>query len=165
MRNIILISFLLVANVYAGEILYPTAENPFGEKITYTDKYSKQDFTGKTLLEADDLEGVVIYGSCFSQETPDTDVFPINIKKITFYNCNLDNVKIVKPGWIVIGGSERRFKVQNDRMDWIVDNGNIALEPIDKEEYIKLGISISPSDLPLEMMKEDIIKKTREITQ
>jgi len=120
---------------------------------------------GKTLLEADDLEGAVIYGSCFSQETPDTDVFPINIKKITFYNCNLDNVKIVKPGWIVIGGSERRFKVQNDRMDWIVDNGNIPLEPIDKEEYIKLGISISPSDLPLEMMKEDIIKKTREITQ
>ena len=143
-----------------GKINYPEIGT-----IDFNDKYSKQDYTGKSLLNETHLEGIVIYGSCFSQETPDTDVFPMIVKKITFYNCNLDNVKIVKPGWIVIGGSERRFKVQNDRMDWIVDNGNIPLEPIDKEEYIKLGISISPSDLPLEMMKEDIIKKTREITQ
>ena len=166
MRNtiLVLISLLLAVNVYAGEILYPTSENPKGEKIVYSDKYSLKDFTGRNLLDATDLEGAVIYGSCFSQEIPDTNVFPVSIKKITLINCNTDNLYI-KSGWIVIGGSERRFKVQNDRMDWIVDNSNMPLEPLDKEEYIKLGISVNSKDLPIEMMEKNIIEETQEKIQ
>src|SRR3990167_11048938 len=146
MRNtiLVLISLLLAVNVYAGEILYPTSENPKGEKIVYSDKYSLKDFTGRNLLNATDLEGAVVYGSCFSQETPETKVFSENIKKITLINCNTDNVYI-KSGWITKGCSNRLFLVQNDLSDLLLDKDTFQpIEPLDKEERLKLGISILP---------------------
>lgn len=134
-----------------------------GVKFTYDDKYSLKDYADKTLLDAKDLEGMVIYGSCFSKEIPDTKVFPDKIKKLTFYNCNLDNVYI-KTGWSVVGGSRRRYKSQNDLCDWIVDKNNLPIEPLDKEKYVELGVSILPENIPQAKMSENILQvKEREI--
>lgn len=130
---LILITYsLLIGNCLAGEISYPTAENPLGEKVIFDDKYSQKDFTGKTLLEAKDLEGIVIFGSCFSQETPDTKVFPESVKNLTFYNCNLSNV-LIQPGWITIGCQETRYKVQIDGKDWEIDANNMPVRKLNEE--------------------------------
>ncbi len=97
------------------------------EFIEVSDKYSSKDFTNRTLLDAKDLEGITIFGSCFSKELPSSytnqsyvSVFPDNVIKITFVNCNLDNV-FIKAGWVVIGGTHRKFRVQSDGKDWVLD--------------------------------------------
>lgn len=132
MKTIIFL-LLLVLPCFAGEISYPTAENPLGEKVIFDDKYSQKDFTGKALLDATDLEGKVIYGSCFSQEEPNTRVFSETIKKITFINCNLMNVRLNKPGWITIGCQETKFKAHADGKDWIVDDNLMPMRKLNEE--------------------------------
>jgi hypothetical protein len=129
------------------------------------EKYSQKDFTGRSLRDAKDLKDMVIYGSCFSQETPDTKVFPDNMTGVTFLNSNLDNV-FVPEGNTIIGGIHRKFKVQADLNDWILNDDSTPKEPIMKEEYQRLGISIDPKDLPTKMMTENIIeKKQRELSE
>ena len=91
--------------------------------------YSNKDFTGRNLSQATDLDGQTIINSCFSQEIPDTHVFPDGMKNVTFINCNLDNC-FIPSGNIVQGGSQRRFKVQQDGFDWIVDANNNPVERI-----------------------------------
>ena len=126
------------------------------------DELSNKDFTKRILLEKSIPEGAVIFGSCFSHETLDTVVFP-DVQDLTLINCNLDNVYL-NPLWIIIGCSARRYKVQNDREDWIVDKDDKPKEPIRKEKYIEFGLSIDPKDLPIEPLKENIIeKKQREL--
>ena len=141
----------------------PPIENPdFAIQVSiekkYNQKYSLKDFTGRTLKDAEDLKDMIVYASCFSQETPDSHIFPENMKDITFVNCNLDNVYI-PAGNTIVGGSQRRFKVQNDKMNWFVDKNNNPIEPLDKEIYLKAGLSIDPKDLPAQVMKESIILK------
>ena len=119
------------------------------QEVIFNDKYSKKDFTGKSLLSETDLEGIVIYGSCFSQETPKTRVFSDAVKNITFYNCNLDNVLLVKPGWITIGCSERMFKVQNDLRDWEIDIAGKPLKVLNEKYWINEKFSVDPQDIPL----------------
>lgn len=88
-----------------------------------------------------------IIGSCFSQETPDTEVFPSDAK-IHFINCNLDNCKIPE-GCTVEGGSRRRYKVQNDGNDWEIDAENIPTNIIYSDVLYKLGKKIpSPAEIP-----------------
>lgn len=150
MKKILLTFWVITISAIcsAGEIGYP---NPDGtvQTIVYDDKYSFKDFTQRNLLEAEDLEGMVIFGSSFSQENPDTRVFPDKVKKMTFYNCNLSNVFMVKPGWIVIGGTERRYKVQNDLKDWEVDNTEKPIKVINEEDWIRQGYDVNPSKIPL----------------
>lgn len=147
---------LLASTCFAGQVKYCTLEGGC-QDITYNDKYSSKDFTGRNLLDVKDLEGKIIFGSCFSQETPDTKVFP-DVKNLTLINCNLDNVYLDK-NWQVIGGTQRRFKVQNDLEDWIIDKDNKPTEPILKEQFQKLGISINPNDIPTIKMTESITEK------
>ena len=89
-------------------------------------EYSYKDFTGRNLT-GHTIEPQVITGSCFSQEKPDTAVFPQNMTGVTFVNCNLDNCAIPE-GNTVIGGSTRRFCVQEDGFDWLVDGDNNPIE-------------------------------------
>lgn len=132
----------------AGQVGYPMSDG-IVQTITFDDKYSFKDYTQRNLLEAKDLEGKVIYASSFSQENPDTKVFPDSVKKMTFYNCNLDNVFMVKPGWIVIGGSERKYQVQNDLKDWEVDITGKPIRVLNEEHWIKQGYSVDVKDIPL----------------
>lgn len=89
--------------------------------------YSNKNFTGNSLIEADDMDGQTIIGSCFSHEVPDTHIFPENMTGVTFINCNLDNC-FIPTGNTVIGGSQRRFKAQDDGIDWLLDENDNPIE-------------------------------------
>lgn len=129
-----------------------TAENkPIS--INYDMKYSFKDFTNRSLRDAKDLNGKTIYASVFLQEIPDSRIFPENMKGVTFVNCNLDNVYI-PPGNTVIGGSQRRFRVQNDLRDWLIDENNKPIEPLDKEYWESEGYSVDPKDIPDKPLKD-----------
>lgn len=124
-----------------------------GIDIEMSDEFSSQDFTGQLITK--ELSGN-IYGSCFSQELPETEVFPADMTGVTFYNCNLDNC-VIPPGNNVVGGSVRRFKVQNDLRDWVIDGTNKPIEVVGKKHWEKLGYSVDPLDIPLQ--KIDAIDK------
>lgn len=129
--------------------------------ITYDidDKLSNKDFTGHDLSLRADLDGKVIYGSCLSNETPNAKVLPTSLIGATFIVCNLDNV-LVPDGNHVIDCSVRRFKVQNDGEDWIIDPVTLEpIEPINKATYGKLGLSSDPADLPDEKAKKSVIRE------
>lgn len=86
------------------------------------------DYTGRYL--GDETAQGTIEGSCFSQETPDSVVFPADMQGVTFIRCNLDNV-FMPEGNTVIGGSQRRFMALDDGNDWFVDENNNPLTRLD----------------------------------
>lgn len=145
-----------------GKAVYPTKEDT-KNIIEYDDRYSNKDYTMGKLYAEKGLQNLIIYNSCFSKETPDDTVFPKDMTGVIFYNCNLDNC-VIPAGNTVVGGATRRFRIQTDRNDWIIDKDDKPIEPLNKEDYINLGLSIDPEDLPLEMMTENIIEvKTKEL--
>jgi len=89
--------------------------------------YSFQDYTNRHLLFAN-LTGKVIYASCFSQEIPNSNVFPD--QEFTLVKCNLSNCAI--PPNVIVGPGciQERFQVQEDGKDWIVDEENNPIEVI-----------------------------------
>jgi len=59
-----------------------------------------------------------------------------------------------------------KIKVQNDLMDWILDDNLKPVEPTKKRRYIELDISIDPAHIPTPKMLESIIrKKERELEE
>jgi hypothetical protein len=86
------------------------------------------DYTGKILNDLI-IEGT-IEGSCFSQEKPNSVIFPYDMQNITFIRCNLDNV-FIPDGNTVIGGSQRRFMAFDDGYDWLVDENNNLISRLD----------------------------------
>jgi len=129
-----------------------------GQEFTYDDKYSHKDFTGRRLTDAKDLNGITIFGSCFSHETPDTKVFPDDMTGVTFINCNLDNI-FIPIGNTVIGGSQRRFKVQKDARDWEIDNDGKPVKIINEKQWIIGGFSVDPIDIPVEVINKQVMTK------
>lgn len=71
----------------------------------------------------------IIVCSCFSQQKPDTVIFPEEMTGVTFINCNLDNV-LIPPGNTVEGGLHRRYLTLEDGTDWIIDENNNPVEPL-----------------------------------
>lgn len=120
--------------------------------------YSK-DFTGQDLTKKVIANGTVIFGSCFSRESPGGIAFPPGMTGVTLVRCNLDNV-FIPPGNTVVDCSQKTFIAQNDLCDWIVDGSNKPVEPVEKELYIKLSISTDPLQIPAQKMKQNIISKT-----
>lgn len=90
--------------------------------------YSHKDFTGRSLVDHDDMDGKTVGGSCFSQEAPDTHVFPAGMTGVTFSYCNLDNC-FIPDGNTVVGGSQRRH-ISNADGDWLVDADNNITGPL-----------------------------------
>lgn len=110
--------------------------------------YSRKDFTGRTLIEATDLNDQTITGSCFSQETPDSEIFPVGMTGVTFINCNLDNV-VIPDGNTLIDCSNRRFQVQNDLNDWEIDHNDEPVKLVNSLVLDKMGIDQpDPASLP-----------------
>ncbi len=134
-------------------------EKYLGVKYNCDITWRNKDFTGHDLTKKVIAPGTVIFGSCFSREKPDSKVFPDSMTGVTFLFCNLDNV-VIPAGCTVIACSQRRFLVQNDGCDWIVDGTNKPVEPILKEAFIKLSISTDPAAIPAQPLKVDIIAKT-----
>lgn len=117
--------------------------------------YDYKDYTGRKLLN-ENLNGLTIYASCFSQEVPDTHIFPENMTGATFVRCNLDNVYIPAGNTVELC-SQRKFKAQNDLCDWLLNPDLTPKEPIEKEAYLSLGISINPADIPIVPLTGNII--------
>ncbi len=145
------------------------------QDIVYNDKYSFKDFTHQSFKDAKDLKsGTVIYASVFYQEADEKatkkediqkHIFPETMIGVTFVNCDLNNV-FIPSGNTVIDIAERTklIKVQNDRSDWYLNDDLTPKEPLAKEQYLRLGISINPKDIPATKMTENIIeKKQKEI--
>ena len=148
-----LIIFLLLTSVcFAGEI---------NEKYSYQ-AYPYHDLSFKD-RPAEEFNNTIIVGSCFYQEWVEgdkevvKDIFPDGIKGVTFRKCNLDNIKIPK-GNIVEDGTNKKIKVQNDFWGWILNDDLTPKEPINKEQRLKVGISIDPKDIP----KKKFTKEERE---
>jgi hypothetical protein len=113
-------------------------------------KYDNKDFTGHDLSDRKDMDNLTITGLCLSNETPNAFVLPPNLKGVTFVDCNLDNV-FIPVGNVMVRGSNRRFKVQEDGEDWIIDAvKKTPLEPIDKERFIEEGKNIDPDKIEVE---------------
>ncbi len=102
--------------------------------MSKNEAYSHKDFTGKLLVSilAEDLAGQIV-GSCFSQERPGTQVFPVSLPGTEFVGCNLDNVSI-PAGCLVTDCSTRRFAVQPDGTDWEVDADGVPIRPLGQGE-------------------------------
>ena len=127
----------------------------YGENlIEMDDRYMGQDYAGRGIADIED--GANVYMSCFCHEEPDTAIFREDMTGVTFYNCNLDNVVIPK-GNTVIGGTQNRFKRQNDAENWIVDENNEVVEPFEKKRFIMEGRSIDPVSIPDEKLDEPLL--------
>jgi hypothetical protein len=151
-------------------------ESPVGEAPSYDTTFQEvetlrvnADFDctkGKEIKDYADLSGKVVYGCFFSQEKPDTKIFPDDLKDTTFVCSHLDNVFIPENNKVInsadgVGcGSRKQYKRQNDREDWIVNAENNPIEPIEKEKFEKLGISTDPKDIPDKEMDISITEKT-----
>lgn len=118
--------------------------------------YSNKNFTGQILSSKTDMNNIIIENSCFSQETPDTHVFPEDMTGTTFIDCNLDNV-FIPQGNTVIRGSQKRFKVQNDLRDWIIDKNNNPIELVNKKYWQMNGYPTDPKDIPPYFNRREVL--------
>ena len=106
---------------------------------------------------ASEFNNSIIIGSCFYQENkPDSHIFPEDMTGVVFQKCNLDNVFIPAGNTIKVSNTDKRIKAQNDKEDWIVDKDNKPIEPMNKEMFLELELSIKPEDIPNEKMDTPI---------
>lgn len=128
-----------------------------GSQIEMSEEFSFKDFTRHHVL-IDIPDGTNVYASCFSKEEPDFTLFRPNMRNVTFYNCNMDNVRVPQPNNNqIIGGSNRRYKVQNDLNDWEIDITGQPTSPVDWKVYVKFGLPIpSPATIPLQRVAERV---------
>jgi hypothetical protein len=112
------------------------------------EKYSHKDFTDQIFTHTDlsEWNNTEIIGSCFYNQIPLTKVFPSEIKNVKFIGCNLNNI-IIPDGCTVEGGCHILIQVQNDGEDWILDKDLNPIEPLNKTQFEKLGLSIDPKDI------------------
>lgn len=131
------------------------------------EKYSFKDFTGQSLtnVRATQLNNTVIKGSNFYQEdNPGINIFPVGMTGVTFDRCNLDNVSVPPGNTVLPNCSNRRIKPQNDLEDWIVNNSDQPVEPLNKKTFQDLGLSIDPRDIPNSRKKTRLTEeKEREL--
>lgn len=120
--------------------------------IEYDDNLSFRNFTNKD-MSGEDLSGKIIYSSVFYQEQLDSEIFHPELSGALFIKCNLDNVAL-PDGNTKIECQQRRIKAQNDLRDWIVDQDNKPIEPINKDMWAEQGFSVDPADIPAEILND-----------
>ena len=120
-------------------------------------EFSCKDFTNAG-REINIPDGAYVYGSCFSQETPDSKIFRANMRNVTFRNCNLMNVHIPQPNNnVLIDCQTDTFKAQNDGNDWIVDNLGAPVKPLGHKAFTKFNLPMpEPKDIPAERVEKPI---------
>ena len=131
--------------------------------MALNEKHSYKDYTNKefTKTDAADWNNSEVVGTCFHQNVPKTAIFPVGIKGVKFVRCNLDNVVIPKDCTLE-GGCHRWIAVQKDGCDWLLDDTLAPVEPLNKAEYIKLGLSIEPSALPVTVKDVSVVEEKRQ---
>lgn len=137
----------------------------FAEGLIDCSHLSCQDFTGVPFVNINDDS--YVYGSCFSQETPDSKIFRANMRNVTFRNCNLMNVHIPQPNNnVLIDCQTDQFQAQNDGNDWIVDNLGAPVKPLMHSVFTKFGLPMPlPADIPAVRTEKqvDLIAKAKEM--
>lgn len=133
-----------------------------GTKFDNVDRdWSFKNFSNMPVPDLPD--NIVVYSTLFYHET-DAEPFRRDLSGVTFVKCNLDNL-VIPEGNTVIQCSQNRFKVQNDRNDWLLDErGDVAI-PMNYRTFEKLDLPMpKPEDIPLEMAEEaiDLIAVARE---
>lgn len=120
-------------------------------------KYSFASFKRRSLKDVplSELNNSKIIGACFYQDKPFTEFLPKDAQGIELINCNLDNC-VIPNSCTVIGGTNKQFVEQNDGEYWIVDKDLKPVEPRDKENFIKCGLSIKPEDIPVKKVAESV---------
>ena len=118
------------------------------------EKYSYKQFDYYKLsfkdVDPSEFNGTEIVGSCFYQPGSGMqDIFPSDLVDVTFIDCNLDNI-LVPFDCSVVRGSNQCIFVQNDLEDWICDEFNAPIDPMNKEWRMAHGISVLPSEIPSE---------------
>jgi len=139
-----------------------------GIKYDIDERYSFKDFTGRNLKKEDIPNNVVIYGSCFSQEIVDRNIFRDDMTGVTFIKCNLDNC-FIPVGNVVVDCWQRKFSCQNDGNDWILDKDSKPLKPVNHKIFTKLSLPMpDPKDIPVVKCEEciDLLKaaKTKQLS-
>lgn len=123
--------------------------------VTCDDRWSQKDFAGRFLRDQRGMRDIAIYAANFSQEEPDTVVFPDDAVNIRFVNCNLDNCKLPR-GSSVVGGTARRFFVQNDLRDWEIDQQGQPVRVLNEKSWALQGYSVDPRDIPAVFMRREV---------
>ena len=142
-NRLLIITILLVStNCFAQE---PICHNPLNVTYSFRDLYDLT-FTEK---DASEFNDTCIKGSNFYQfNKPGTVIFPSDVKNLEFVKCNLDNVKLPDSSIDSGGNSNRMIKLENDKEDWIIDVNGDPVEPVNKERFEQLGLSVKPEDIP-----------------
>lgn len=117
--------------------------------MAINEKYSYKTFKRQNLSKIDPKEfnNSEIVGSCFYQDKPYSDIFPPELEKVIFINCNLDNCNI-PTGSIVEGGTNKHYIVANDQEYWLVNDRLELIAPRDEYLFDKCGLSKDPRDIP-----------------
>lgn len=129
------------------------------------DELSLKDFTWWRFTHRPDMDfaGKVIYASCFSQETPDSVVFPDDLRA-TFVRCNLSNV-VIPAGVTVIDCNTMRYKCCADLRDWELGASDEPVKVLGEKYWLQQGCSVDPADIPAEKMvlapNEDLLTKLK----
>lgn len=125
------------------------------QTIDCNEEYSFKNYTRMSGISIPN--GTIVYRSCFSQDNPDTPVFKEGMIGVTFYNCNLDNVLIPVGNIVGAENTQKRFRIQNDLNDWIVDTNNKPIEHFYKRKFEKLGLLVpKPEDIPQQKVDKHI---------
>lgn len=136
-------------------------------KITYnktiydcSDEHSFKPYAGREFA-SQDLDGLAIYQTNFSQEEPDKEIFNNKMTGVTFIKCNLSNV-FIPEGNTVVDCIQTRFKAQNDLNDWEIDDSDKPLRTLNHNIFLKKGLDApDPKDIPVTKVSEpiDLIKE------
>ncbi len=103
---------------------------------TINEKYSYRDFMHKSFkdVKAEEFNNSVIVGSCFYQEgTKRIEIFP-KLENVEFRRCNLDNVKLKGTNLTLTEGTTNKKIKAKDGVDWIYDEDDNPIEPLNPEE-------------------------------
>ena len=121
------------------------------------EKYSYKDFTNRTFNNVcvDEFNGKGdIVGSSFYQEMDTSEqevsrnIFPSEMVGVEFKRCNLDNVFMPGGNTVAKNCSHRLIRCQNDLNDWVVDENNVPIEPVNKKYRLSQGLNVDPKDIP-----------------
>jgi len=140
------------------------------------DKYSYKDFTDVDLSKIDPAEvnDSTIVGSCFAKTIP-VDyagnpfgflLFPANVKNVILDGCNVDNNRLPAGVTIVdsfgVASTRKRIKIEKDGEPWLQDENGAPVEPLEKAQFVALGISIDPADLPATRRHGETVTQEKE---
>ncbi len=123
------------------------------------DKYSFKDYTNQSLLDAVDISGAVIIGSCFSQSVGLKDkvpilVFPKDMRLVLFVECNLDNVEMPPGNMVADSCSMNLIQPQNDGLDWLLDKNKKPKELRGRRRLYSRGHNINPDRITKKVPSE-----------